>query len=148
MLPSSEKAAAEAYLAEQRHELDLLQQRVMHLEISIRACEEFLSHLDGVTASPASAILRPRSQVERAYRVLEAAGTPVHVGEILNRMGDGDTAAARRSLVGSLSRYVRQEQIFSRPARGTFGLLAWETGEVVGKGSEDAHGEPEDNAVN
>lgn len=123
MLHTTEKAAAQAFIAQQRLEVDQLKQRVARLEISIRANEELLTYLEELGApSPASA-LRPGSQVERAYRVLQEAQTPLHISDILIGMGAEDTPTARHSLVGALSRYVRKKQVFVRAARGTFGLL-------------------------
>jgi hypothetical protein len=46
----------------------------------------------------------------------------MHVTDLLKEMGKDATKSNRTSLSGSLGFYVRQEEIFTRPAPNTFGL--------------------------
>jgi hypothetical protein len=70
--------------------------------------------------------LRPDSLVGKTFAILQTADKPLHVSEILKRMGEPNTAEKRVSLSGSLAAYVRRGEIFTRPAPNTFGLKIME----------------------
>ena len=124
-------AAAEAFMQRKRDELRKARQRVERLEDALRHYEEVYNVMNGVPSSGSSGVsgdgtVKSGSQAEKVIRVLSDAGEPVHINEIMARMGIECTMSAKNSLAGSLSRYVRQGQIFTRPAPGTFGLIEWE----------------------
>ena len=123
--------AAEAFIQKKRDEVRKARQRVERLEDALRHYEEIYNVMNSSpsrdsSSAPRDGAVRSGSQAERVIRVLSDAGEPTHIDEIMARMGVECTAAAKNSLVSSLSRYVRQRQIFTRPAPGTFGLIEWE----------------------
>lgn len=66
-----------------------------------------------------------RSQVDMAYDVLKKARGPLHIAEILARIGAGfGVTVDRESLVSSLSKKVARGDRFVRTAKNTFGLRA------------------------
>ncbi len=68
--------------------------------------------------------IMPGSSVGRALGVLEEAGVPLHVDEIVVRiMHTCGLAVNRQTLVGNLSRYVKAERVFRRAGLNVFGLL-------------------------
>jgi hypothetical protein len=71
--------------------------------------------------------LRPDSLVGKTCAILRDANKPLHVSEILKRMGEENTAEKRVSLSGSIAAYVRRNEVFTRPAPNTFGLKAMES---------------------
>jgi hypothetical protein len=94
-----------------------------------QAFAESLAILGGPerAASAATRELRAGSLPALAYEALKATGKPLHITELIHLIErDG---VSRQTLVGSLSAYVRDENIFSRPAPNTFGLLEWEEAE-------------------
>ncbi len=67
--------------------------------------------------------LRPNTAVSKARDVLREHGKPMYLVDILKAMGRSTEKKERLSLGGSLSGYVRDNQIFTRPAPNTFGLI-------------------------
>ncbi len=65
---------------------------------------------------------RAGSDVAKTYSLLQQTGKAMHISEILIGIKKEDTKANRLSLSSSLSRYVRNNQIFSRPKPNSFGL--------------------------
>jgi hypothetical protein len=53
----------------------------------------------------------------------------MQINEILRAIGRTADKKNRLSLSGSLAHYVRAEEIFTRPAPNTFGLIELERGE-------------------
>jgi hypothetical protein len=47
----------------------------------------------------------------------------VHLDDLLLELGKKVTRSSQASLAGSLAAYVRREEIFTRPAPNTFGLI-------------------------
>ena len=130
MSDATGKTAAEAFMQEKRDELRKARLRVERLEDALRHYEEMYNIMNGAPLRDTSGVSRERtartgSQGERVRQVLADAGVPVHIDKIMARLGMENTMPAKNSLAGSLSRYVRQGQIFTRPERGTFGLIEW-----------------------
>jgi hypothetical protein len=61
--------------------------------------------------------------VARARDAILKEGSPVHIDVLLERLGKPVTRDTKASLTSSLSAYVRREEIFTRPAPNTFGLI-------------------------
>jgi hypothetical protein len=73
--------------------------------------------------APSESVLRPGSAVSQARDVILTKGKPAHISEILEALGKEATREGRASLTSSLAAYVRREEIFTRPAPNTFGLI-------------------------
>lgn len=71
-------------------------------------------------------VVKSRSSVGKAQKALQKAGHPLLIDDLLSQINKGRKKVKRTTLVGNLSRYVKMGVIFSRPARSTFALLAWE----------------------
>lgn len=69
-----------------------------------------------------TATFRSGSDVEKAYNLLSEKDIAMHISQILIGIGKQDTKANRMSLSSSLSRYVRNGEIFKRPAPNSFAL--------------------------
>jgi len=67
--------------------------------------------------------LRPGTALASAKEALEKAGRPMHISEILKAINKPVDKKNRLSLSGSLASYVRNGQIFRRPAPNTFALI-------------------------
>ena len=107
--------------------LDRKQQEIKDLEIQIEKAKAYVQALqDSMKFLPrengqAQVLLRPGSALAKAQDILRKAGKPLHISEILKALNE--KADKRVSLSGSLSAYVRNGQIFTRPAPNTFGLI-------------------------
>ena len=103
--------------------------KIREAKIYIQALQDILRTLLGesvpseATTSP-EGILRPGSMTYKTYELLTKVGKPVHISEILERMGEDQGKKA--SLVSSLGTYVKNQQIFTRPLPNTFGLIGME----------------------
>jgi hypothetical protein len=67
--------------------------------------------------------LRPGTLLSQARDVLRAEGKPMHVNEILKKMGKTVDKSNRISLSGSMAAYVRKEMIFKKTGPNVFALL-------------------------
>ncbi len=66
--------------------------------------------------------LRPGTLLSQARDVLKAEGKPLHINEILARMGKIADKGNRVSLSGSLGAYVRKRTIFRKTGPNIFAL--------------------------
>lgn len=73
--------------------------------------------------SPPAQVLRPGSGVAKAREAILKAGKPLHISDLLKALGRPVDKNSRVSLSGSLSGYVKRNEIFTRPAPNTFGLI-------------------------
>ncbi len=113
-----------------RHQLQKLLDRKQHeindLEVQIEKAKAYIQALqDSMKFLPkengqTQVLLRPGSALAKAQEILRKAGKPLHISEILKALNEKPDK--RVSLSGSLSAYVRNGQIFTRPAPNTFGL--------------------------
>jgi len=72
-------------------------------------------------------VLRPGTELAKVRGVLQQEGQPLHVEELLKRIGKSPEKKHKISLSGSLAAYVRDHKIFTRPAPNTFGLVEFES---------------------
>jgi len=107
------------------------QQEVVELNLKIREANAYMQGLqdtirllpkDASAASP-ERTLRPGTAIAQARDAIKAAGKPLHITEILKAMGRTADKKNRLALTGSLAGYVRNEEVFTRPAPNTFGLI-------------------------
>lgn len=117
--------------------IDKKQDEIRELEVRIRESTAYLQALqDSLRLLPrddfkqqsngsegAEASLRPGSALATVRGILAEAGTPIHVNQILEKMGKPVDQKGRTSLVGTLGSYSRKGRIFTRPAPNTFGLI-------------------------
>lgn len=120
------------------------QSEIRELEVRIREAQSYLQALqdsaklfpkntDNKTVMPDQFSLRPGTSLANVRDIIKENGSPMHVNDILSRLGKTIDNKNRVSLVGTLGSYSRKGRVFSRPAPNTFGLL--ELGQV--ESSED-----------
>jgi TolA-binding protein len=97
-------AAAQAYIEALQDSMKLLPKDTMTTKVA------------------AEQALRPGSAVAKAREAILKAGKPLHITEILKALDRPVDKNNRVSLSGSLSGYVKRQEIFTRPAPNTFGL--------------------------
>lgn len=108
-----------------------LREELVKAEAYIEAMQESLRLIKKTSNADDGIGIRPGSMIHKAQMVLRQEGKPLHVGDLLNRMGREVTKKNRMSLSGSLGTYVRNKQVFSRPAPNTFGLIEFDDSKLV-----------------
>ena len=96
------RSEIEKKISKKRDEINDPRRKLHDAEIWVQALEE------GNAADARNAILE--------------AGYPLHLDDLLKVMGKAVTRAGRRTLKRALSAHVRKGEIFTSPARDTFGL--------------------------
>jgi len=120
----------EKRIEKERQRVTELQNQVEKSESFIQGMQEALKMLPKesekdtrrMSKTKTTTTFRTGSDVEKAYSLLRETGKPMHISEILVGIGKEDTKANRMSLSSSLSRYVRNDELFKRPAPNSFAL--------------------------
>src|ERR1700729_799601 len=105
------------FLAELEAQASRVDIQMREVNAAIQAYEEILKIApdDSSDQEKAEPKIRPGSMVDLAREALRKHGSPMHVGKLLEAMGKRITPDQKISLGSSLSAYVRDKQIFSRP---------------------------------
>lgn len=120
----SERAAIKERLRKKEQEIQTLEGKLQSARIYVQALQDVLKMLEKVgDGTPTESVPRPGSLVSQARDVILKVGRPVHINELLEGVGKEATREGRASLTSSLAAYVRREEIFTRPAPNTFGLI-------------------------
>lgn len=115
-----------------RAEIEALRSQIRDATVYVQALEDTLKILprevvadsNGGTGSIAgSVVLRTGSKVYKVRQAISAAGRPMHLTELVAALRLPNKQKERAALAGSLSSYARKEEIFTRPAPNTFGLI-------------------------
>ena len=108
-----------------RSEMVGFEKQLGEARVYIQALEDTLKLLprESDEGFDAAKVLRTGSAVAQAKDVLQRAGHPLHVIDLLKAMGRDDTRNNRTGLSGSISAYVRRREIFTRTAPNTYGLV-------------------------
>jgi hypothetical protein len=122
--------------------IDRKQQEINDLEMQIEKARAYMQALqDSMKFLPKEngqmqIVLRPGTALAKTQEILRKAGKPLHITELLKALNEKPDK--RVSLSGSLSAYVRNNQIFTRPAPNTFGLKEMnEVGDISEEIPED-----------
>jgi hypothetical protein len=109
--------------------LDRKRQEISDLELQLEKAKTYIEALQDSmrllpkSPSDAEVTLRPGTALDKTREVLKTTGRPMHITEILKALNQPIDKKHKLSLSGSLSTYVRNAQIFTRPAPNTFGLI-------------------------
>jgi hypothetical protein len=125
----SSKRKLEGKIAEQ-------QEKIRELEIALLQSKAYLSGLvDSLKLIPGDVVestvptLRDGSDLAKVRDILKVERKPLHVDDLLNKLGKELTKNNKGSLVGSLGAYVKRGAIFTRPGPNIFGLVEFEASE-------------------
>lgn len=132
----SARSELEKKIERKRRELADLRAKEREAEIYIAALEDALKVLprDGVNTGGADAVLRPGGNAALARAAILKRGEALHIDDLLGAMGKEVSRQNRLSVSGALAAYVRKNEIFTRPAPNTFGLVELES---MGSSEED-----------
>jgi hypothetical protein len=116
----------ERRIEKEKQKIADLRSQIEHGEGVIQGLQEALKLLPKDESSKTrkgKGALRPGSDMARIRDLIEQAGKPMYISEIVTRLGRPNTKANRLSIAGSLSRYVRANEIFKRVRPNTFALI-------------------------
>lgn len=121
----SERNVIEERLRKKQAEIVSLEEKLRAAKIYVQALQDVLKLFgkDEAATESAETKLRPGSAMAQAREVILERDSPVHLDDLLLGMGREVTRESRASLVGSLAAYVRKQEIFTRTAPNTFGLV-------------------------
>lgn len=116
-------------------EVSEIQGQIRSLELRLEAAKAYISGLQEIlprvqkgepsngTGDGKAVEFRKGSAPEIAREILDKEGAPMHVNQILQKMGKFGDKKAKLALVGTLSRYARQGIVFKKTAPNTFSLI-------------------------
>jgi len=122
-----------------KDEISLLEKQLAEANSYLSALEDTRKLLPRDAQCEPEKTLRAGSDLANVRDVLKKHGKPMHVEELLEKLGKPIAKNSKTSLSGSLASYVREHKIFTRPAPNTFGLV--EFTEVAVKEPPDGFGE-------
>lgn len=118
-----DRAQIEARYTKKQAEIAALEEKLRTAKAYLGALSDILRLSDQSDGAPSETKLRAGSAVAQARDIILARRAPVHIDDMLRAMGKEVTRDSKASLAGSLAAYVRREDIFSRPAPNTYGLI-------------------------
>ncbi|WP_299860202.1 hypothetical protein [uncultured Roseobacter sp.] len=128
----SERAIIESQMEKKINEIQSLEEKLKAAKVYVKALEDVLKAIEkgGGESSDGEVTLRKGSLVARARDVILERGAPIHIDDLLETLGREVNRETKASLTGSIAAYVRKEEIFTRPAPSTFGLIELDHNEV------------------
>lgn len=110
-------------IAESQEKLRAIEGKIHDSKIYIDALRESLALIDRESKNGFEPELQEGSKVAKARDAIKEAGKPLHINEILTKIGDPIEHSTRASLVTSISRYIKKGAIFRKTDPNTFGLI-------------------------
>lgn len=108
------------------------EQETAELELKLRDARSYLQAMqdalkmiprDLMGHSATNASLRAGSSLSKARDAIQKAGKPMHITDILKAIGKPTDKKTRVSVASGLAAYVRRNEVFTRPAPNTYGLV-------------------------
>jgi hypothetical protein len=124
-------------ISKKREEIDSLQNELQTAKTYLQALEDTRKLLPRNPVDNPTVTLRPGTDLSRVRVILQEARAPLHVEDLLKRLGKPVEKKSKLSLSGSLASYARDNKIFTRPAPNTFGLVEFEAGAPTDEPPED-----------
>lgn len=124
----SERIIIENRIRRKESEIQTLEKKLSAARVYVQALKDIRRAIDEGSddSSSGGTPLRKGSAMSRARDVILELGTPVHIDTLLQHLGRERTRENKASLAGSLAAYVRRNEVFTRPAPNTYGLIELE----------------------
>ncbi len=121
----SERKKIEDKLRRKEQEIATFEDKIKDAKVYVKALRDVLKMLATaeVSAEEEQPQLKSGSAVAQARDAIMQNGRPLHIDDILSALGKENTRESKSSLTSSLAAYVRREEMFTRPAPNTFGLV-------------------------
>jgi hypothetical protein len=112
----------EKRIKQKEEEVRTLERQIDQAKAYVDALKDSLKFISKSSDSNTIDAVRPGSMIDKARRVIQKAGHPLHIDKILVEIGKENTKKNKSSLSGSLGQYVRQGIIFIRTGPNIFSL--------------------------
>ena len=121
----SDRSIVRDQISRKNVEIQALEKKIEGARVYVRALEDVLRIMErGVSDEDGGDPgLRKGSLVAQARDLILERGQPIYIDDLLVALGKDVTRENKASLAGSLAAYVRKNELFSRPAPSTFGLI-------------------------
>lgn len=124
----TERNVIESQIAKKQSEIENYEEKIKAAKVYIAALRDVLKLLDKPKNienenDDSETKLRQGSAVAQARDIILNRGEPIHIDELLEAMGKEVSRDTKASLAGSLAAYVRRQDIFTRTAPNTYGLI-------------------------
>jgi hypothetical protein len=118
----------EEKIKKKEEEIQEYENKIRETRAYLQALQDTIKILpkENINGAMVENTLKPGSYIAKTYDFIKKTGKPVHLNEILMGIGKTISKKDRISLSGSLGWYVRRNEVFSRPAPNTFGLINFE----------------------
>jgi hypothetical protein len=111
---------AEADQADLRKQIELKDAYIQGLKDTLRHLPKSPEKSNGRTA------LRAGSDIAKAREIILKDGKPMHIADLVKRLGKEVTKQNKASLSSYIGSFVRKGEYFTRPAPNTFGVVEFE----------------------
>jgi len=123
----SSRKAIEKMIEKAEQDQAELRKQIELKEAYIQGLKDTLRHFPKGLEKPNSPVLlRAGSEIAKARDIIIKDGKPMHIAEILKRLGKELTKPNRASLSSYIGSFVRRGEYFTRPAPNTFGVVEFE----------------------
>jgi hypothetical protein len=111
-------------IAKKNHEIQALEEKVKGARAYLQALLDLKKEIgrSDAESEPGDVTVKSGSIIDLAKEAIILADRPLTLDEIISAIGREPTRESRASVSGSLSAYVRRDEVFTRPAPSVFGL--------------------------
>lgn len=108
-------------------EIQDLERQIAAAREYVKATQEALTLVirDGHASGRPHRGFKAGSNVAKAFKFLKKETRPYHIADLLEKIGKANNKSNRAALASQLSAYAKNDEIFSKPAPNTFGLVEW-----------------------
>jgi len=123
----SSRNAIERMIEKAEEEQASLRKQIELKDSYIQGLKDTLRHFPkGQEKSNGRTTLRPGSDIAKAREIILKDGKPMHIADIVKRLGKEVTKQNKASLSSYIGSFVRNGEYFTRPAPNTFGIVEFE----------------------
>jgi len=116
------KKRLEKEIEKQEQTIHELNMQLVGAHAYLRAQQDMLKMLPRQPGDDSPSGLRPSGDPAKIREILKKTGVPMHINDILAKLGKEATPESRATIASTLGSYVRKGQVFTRTAPNTFGL--------------------------
>jgi hypothetical protein len=121
----------EAKIADQQRRIAQMERETSEAKSYLSGIQDALKMLPPDGIDPANATLREGSELAKVRDTLRKEGKPLHIDELLKRMGKEVNRNTKGGLAGSVGDYAKKGRIFTKTAPNTFGLIEFDISSTV-----------------
>jgi hypothetical protein len=134
----SSRNAIEKMIDKAEEEKASLLKQIELKDAYIQGLKDTVRHFPKSSEKPnGKTTLRAGSDIAKAREIILKEGKPMHIVELVKRLGKEVTKQNRASLSSYIGSFVRNGEYFTRPAPNTFGVVEFEENQGAGEPPPD-----------